>query len=116
MSQFIKEKDESGRTHLDSRFMRESLVDKDVLHSAVVENEVAILPYLNIINLGGKSIIDRGKEGVYPVLEELAELKGKHKFVVGVTGGVRVRPARSDPCPGDDPGCRRWQDRRPAAR
>jgi len=90
MSQFVKENEDRGRTHMDSRFMRESLVDKDVLHSAVVENEVAILPYLNIINLGGKSIIDRGRVGVFPVLEELQELKGKHKFVIGVTGGARV--------------------------
>lgn len=91
MSQFIKETEDKGRTHLQSRFMRESLVDKDVLSSAVVDNEIAILPYLNIINLGGKSIIDRGRVGVYPVLDELVDLKGKYKFVVGVTGGVRVR-------------------------
>lgn len=91
MSQFVKDNEERGRTHMDSRFMRESLVDKDVLDSAVVENEIAILPYLNIVNIGGKSIIDRGKEAVYPVLDELKSLKGKHKFVVGVTGGARVR-------------------------
>ena len=91
MSQFYKEKEERGRTHLDSRFMRESLVDKGVLHSAVVENEIAILPYLNVITLGGKSIIDRGKSAVFPLVDELVALKGKYKFVVGVTGGVRVR-------------------------
>lgn len=91
MSRFIKDTEDKGRTHMDSRFMRESLVDKAVLSSAVVEHEIAILPYLNIINVGGKSIIDRGKAGVYPVLDELIELKGKHKFVVGVTGGARVR-------------------------
>ncbi len=91
MSQFVKENEDRGRTHLDSRFMRESLVDKQVLKDAVVDNEIAILPYLNIINLGGKSIIDRGREGVIGVLEELKELKGKHKFVVGVTGGIRVQ-------------------------
>lgn len=92
MSQFVKENEERGRTHMDSRFMRESLVDKNVLSSAVVDEEIAILPYLNIINIGGKSIIDRGKDAVYPVIEELKEIKkGEHKFVVGVTGGARVR-------------------------
>jgi molybdenum storage protein len=91
MSQFVKEDDDKGRTHLESRFMRESLVDKQVLSDAVVDDEIAILPYLNIINLGGKSIIDRGKAGVHGVLEELISLKGKYKFVVGVTGGIRVR-------------------------
>ena len=84
-------KDDEGRTHLNSRFMRESLVDKKIINSSAVEDEVAILPYLNFINIGGKSIIDRGKIAVFPVIEELVSLKGKHKFVVGVTGGARVR-------------------------
>lgn len=91
MSQFIKDEQGEGRTHLNSRFMRESLVDKGVLSSATVDNEIAILPYLNFINIGGKSIIDRGKSAVFPLIEEVLELKGKHKFVLGVTGGVRVR-------------------------
>lgn len=90
MSQFVKENEDRGRTHLDSRFMRESLVDKQVLSDAVVDEEIAILPSLNIINLGGKSIIDRGRAGVLGVIEELIELKKEHKFVVGVTGGIRV--------------------------
>jgi len=90
MSQFVKENEDRGRTHLDSRFMRESLVDKQVLSDATVENEIAILPSLNIINLGGKSIIDRGRAGVLGVIDELIELKANHKFVVGVTGGIRV--------------------------
>ncbi len=88
MSDFIK--DEEGRTHLNSRFMRESLVDKNLLNDSEVVNEVAILPYLNFINIGGKSIIDRGKKALFPVIEEVVELKGKHKFVLGVTGGARV--------------------------
>jgi molybdenum storage protein len=91
MSDFIKEKSDKGRTHLDSRFMSESLVDKQVLHDAVVENEIAILPTLNIICLGGKSIIDRGAKAVFPIIDELVELNKENKFVVGVTGGVRVR-------------------------
>lgn len=91
MSDFVKDKEVRGRTHLDSRFMRESLVDKQVLSDAVVVNEVAILPYLNVICLGGKSIIDRGGSAVFPIIDELVAINKYHKFVVGVTGGVRVR-------------------------
>lgn len=89
MADFIKEKDASGRTHLSSRFMRESLVDKDVIEGAVSE-EVKILPYLNVISLGGKSIIDRGRSAVFPVIEELVKIKNEYKFVLAVTGGARV--------------------------
>jgi molybdenum storage protein len=93
MSEDYKNKEEKGRTHMVSRFMRESLVDKKVLTSSEVVNEIAILPYLNIISVGGKSIIDRGKSAVFPLIEEVLTLKGKFKFAVGVTGGVRVRHA-----------------------
>src|SRR6056300_1006397 len=93
MSEFIRDDNERGRTHLDSRFMRESLVDRTVLSNAEVIDEIAILPYLDIISLGGSSIIDRGKSAVFPVIDELLELKGKFKFAVGATGGVRVKHA-----------------------
>ena len=60
---------DKGRTHLDSRFMRESLVDRKVISSSEVIDEIAILPYLDVISLGGSSIIDRGKSAVFPVIK-----------------------------------------------
>lgn len=93
MADLIKQQDNDGRFHLTSKFMRESLVDKKVAKSAVAESEVAIIPYLNVISIGGKSIIDRGREAVYPLVDELAEVNKKYKFVIGVTGGARMRHA-----------------------
>jgi molybdenum storage protein len=91
MTKILKEKEKEGRLHLESRFMRESLVDKEVMRGAVVENEIDILPDLNVISMGGGSIIDRGREAVYPLIEELVEVKKQHKFVLGVSGGTRVK-------------------------
>ncbi len=94
MSKFVHDNDKNrGRTHLESVFMQESLVDRKVISSSQVIDEVAIIPYMNVISVGGSSIIDRGKEAVFPIVDELLSIKGKHKFVVGVTGGVRVRHA-----------------------
>lgn len=89
MSELIKEQESEGRTHLKSRFMRESLVDRGVIEGAVTD-EIAILPYLNVISIGGKSIIDRGRKAVFPIIEELVAIRKKYKFVLAVTGGVRV--------------------------
>lgn len=88
MSNLVKE--EAGRLHLNSRFMRESLVDKQVLGAAVVTNEVSILPDMNVLSIGGKSIIDRGKVAVYPLLDEIVALKENYQLMVGVTGGARA--------------------------
>ncbi len=91
MSKILKGKDKDGRLHLESRFMSESLVDKDLTLNAVVQDEVDILPYLNVLSMGGSSIIDRGRSAVYPLIDELVEIKEKYKFVVGVSGGTRVK-------------------------
>ena len=71
--------------------MRESLVSKDIVKSAVVVDEVNIIPYLNVISVGGSSILDRGRSAVYPLVEELAEINKTHRFVIGVSGGARMR-------------------------
>jgi molybdenum storage protein len=36
-------------------------------------------------------VFDRGKAALYPIAEELAAARGKHKMLIGVGGGTRVR-------------------------
>ena len=91
MSDIIKKETDGGRLHLHSKFMRESLVSKDIVKSAVVVDEVNIIPYLNVISVGGSSILDRGRSAVYPLVEELAEINKTYRFVIGVSGGARMR-------------------------
>lgn len=91
MSDIIRKDKKGGRLHLDSKFMRESLVSKDIAKSAIAVDEVSIIPYLNVISVGGSSILDRGRSAVFPLVEELAEVKKTHKFVIGVSGGARMR-------------------------
>ena len=51
--------------HVHSSLMRESLVDKKVL--ARTESEVVpILPDVNVIQIGGCSIMDRGRSALLP--------------------------------------------------
>lgn len=80
-----------GRTHIESNLMRESLVDKRVIARTHSDNELAILPDVTLVSLGGHSIFDRGKSALLPVAQELASLRHKHKIIVGVGGGTRVR-------------------------
>src|SRR5216684_4076627 len=76
--------------HVVSRFMRESLMDKTLI--AGTESPVrAILPNLNVIQIGGVSIMDRGHTAVLPLLDEIIANQGKHTQVVGVGPGVRAR-------------------------
>jgi molybdenum storage protein len=80
-----------GRTHIESALMRESLVDRRTIARTDSEREFEILPDVTLVSIGGQSIFDRGKEALYPLADELRSLRGKHKIVIGVGGGTRVR-------------------------
>jgi len=79
-----------GRTHITSSLMRESLVDRKVVARTDSEREYAILPDVVLVGLGGHSIFNRGKEALFPIVDELSTLR-HHKMVIGVGGGTRVR-------------------------
>src|SRR5438876_5441679 len=70
--------------------MRESLIDRKLI--AGTESAVrAILPTLNVVQIGGLSIMDRGHSAVLPLLEEIIDNQEKYTQVVGVGPGVRAR-------------------------
>jgi len=80
-----------GRTHITSRLMQESLVNREVIARTHSEHELAIMPDVVLGGIGGQSIFDRGKEAVLPLVKEIASLRGKYQIVISVGGGTRVR-------------------------
>ena len=88
MSKFVKG---DGRTHIESSLMRESLVDRRVVAKTGSDHEYAIMPDVALIGIGGHSIFDRGRRALLPLIDELAALIPKHKMLIGVGGGTRVR-------------------------
>lgn len=80
-----------NRTHIETGLMRQSLVDSDVIAGTQAIKEFAMVPYANIISLGGRSIIDRGKSALFPLIETIAANKTRHKQIIGVGSGTRAR-------------------------
>lgn len=80
-----------GRTHIQSRLMRESLQDRAVLSKTDSERDLQIFPDASLVSIGGQSIFDRGKDAILPLVAEIAEVKKRHHMVIGVGGGTRVR-------------------------
>lgn len=81
-----------GRTHIQSKLMRESLQDRKVISNTDSLKDRRILPDITIVSIGGQSIFDRGKSAIVPLAEEIAELhKAKNKMLIAVGGGTRVR-------------------------
>ncbi|HEV7517070.1 MAG TPA: uridylate kinase [Thermoanaerobaculia bacterium] len=78
------------RHHVRSRLMRESLLDRGVERST--EGAVfRMLPEAHVLKIGGRSILDAGRERVYPVVAVLALCLKKWKLILGTGGGVRTR-------------------------
>jgi molybdenum storage protein len=79
------------RPHLESLLMRESLLDLDVQRSTEVP-VFRMLPDSYVVKVGGRSVFDRGRAVVYPVVAELsAALDAGHKLILGTGGGARTR-------------------------
>ena len=86
-------RDETGRLHLDTPLMAESLMDEGLLERTEIEQVFRPLPDLNVIKLGGQSIIDRGSKVILPLLDEIIAAQGQHQLLVMTGGGTRSRHA-----------------------
>lgn len=82
-----------GRTHINSRLMRESLQNREVLSHTDSDRDIQIFPDVSLVSIGGQSIFDRGKDAILPLVAEIVEIKKDKslKMVIGVGGGTRVR-------------------------
>jgi molybdenum storage protein len=81
-----------GRHHVESRFARESLLDKD-LAAATHDGRplVRMLPDARVLKIGGRSIIDRGRDALMPLVEALGQALDGRTLIIGTGGGVRSR-------------------------
>ncbi|HWH10221.1 MAG TPA: hypothetical protein VG165_03775 [Solirubrobacteraceae bacterium] len=73
-----------------SALMRQTLLDRELVR-AVDRPVVRLLPWLNIVAIGGRSIIDRGREALEPIVEVLRGELGTHRMLILTGAGIRGR-------------------------
>lgn len=88
-------RDESGRLHIDTSLMAESLMDQTLLERTETARVFRVLPGLSVIKLGGQSIIDRGRAVVLPLIQEIVALRERNPLLIMTGGGTRSRHAYS---------------------
>jgi molybdenum storage protein len=86
-------RDNTGRLHIETPLMAESLMDQALLDSTETETTFRALPDLEVVKLGGQSIIDRGAQVVLPLLDEIVAARANHQLLVMTGGGTRSRHA-----------------------
>jgi len=68
-----------------------SLTDTAVMQATEATSDFSILPWVNVVKIGGQSIMDRGRSAVYPLVEEIVANMKHHKMILGTGAGTRAR-------------------------
>jgi molybdenum storage protein len=76
---------------LPSAFMRQTLLDRDLVSQAPSRSTVRMLPWLHVVTIGGRSIIDRGRVALEPVVAELRGAYAERKLLIATGPGIRAR-------------------------
>src|SRR3984893_15714902 len=79
-------------TDLGRRLVGGSLSDAAIQRATEATPHFAILPWVNVVKIGGQSIMDRGRSAVGPVVDEIVANLHRHKMIPGHGAGARARP------------------------
>src|SRR5215468_9129113 len=76
---------------LEALLMQRSLTDSQLLAAAEEAANFRILPDAAVIKIGGQSVIDRGRAGLYPLVDEIVAARKDNKLLIGTGAGTRAR-------------------------
>ena len=77
--------------HVASPLARQTLLDRDLTAPVVDLQPIRIVPWLQVVKIGGRSIMDRGAEAILPLVEELRGLLPEHRLLILTGAGIRGR-------------------------
>jgi molybdenum storage protein len=77
--------------HVASALARQTLQDKDLTSPIAGVRPRRLLPWLQVVKIGGRSIMDRGAEAILPIVEEIRKLLPEHRLLILTGAGIRAR-------------------------
>jgi molybdenum storage protein len=78
-------------TELGKRLVAESLSDVTLQRATEDTPDFVLLPWVNVVKIGGQSIMDRGRSAVMPLIDEIVANLPRHKMILGTGAGTRAR-------------------------
>jgi molybdenum storage protein len=87
----LKPTEDGLLTELGKRLVSGSLSDAGIQAATEATPNFAILPWVNVVKIGGQSIMDRGRSAVGPVVDEIVANLKRHKMILGTGAGTRAR-------------------------
>ena len=77
--------------HVASALARQTLQDRDLTRPVGGVRPIRLLPWLQVVKIGGRSIMDRGAEAILPIVDELRKLLPEHRLLILTGAGIRAR-------------------------
>ena len=77
--------------HVASPLARQTLLDGDLTRPVAGSRPIRLLPWVQVVKIGGRSIMDRGHEAILPLVDELRTLLPEHRLVILTGAGIRAR-------------------------
>lgn len=77
--------------HVASPLARQTLLDSDLTRPVAGKRPIRLLPWLQVVKIGGRSIMDRGAEAILPIVDELRKLLPEHRLLILTGAGIRAR-------------------------
>lgn len=77
--------------HVASPLARQTLQDGTLTRPVAGVRPIRLLPWLQVVKIGGRSIIDRGRDAILPIVDELRRLLPEHRLLILTGAGIRAR-------------------------
>ena len=77
--------------HVASPLARQTLLDRDLTRPVAGGRPIRLLPWLQVVKIGGRSIMDRGADAILPLVDELRKLLPEHRLLILTGAGIRAR-------------------------
>jgi molybdenum storage protein len=77
--------------HVASPLARQTLLDSALTKPVAGAKPIRLLPWLQVVKIGGRSIMDRGAEAILPLVDEIRRLLPEHRMLILTGAGIRAR-------------------------
>jgi len=81
----------SNIKHVLSPLARQTLLDGELTSPVAGKRPIRLLPWLQVVKIGGRSIMDRGRDAILPIVDELRKLLPEHRLLILTGAGIRAR-------------------------
>jgi molybdenum storage protein len=77
--------------HVASPLARQTLLDGDLTRPVAGGRPIRLLPWVQVVKIGGCSIMDRGRDAILPIVDEIRKLLPEHRLLILTGAGIRAR-------------------------